>query len=73
MTPRIVLQYPGGEVTVFAYKRAVPLTTIETKLADVATTLFPSWEWGDGDIPAIDAGDKMLIAVTGPSGKACFL
>lgn len=72
---RILLQYPGGEIELFAYKRAVPIQQATSKLAHIATEIFDSWEWGDGDIPAIEAVEKqsMLLLVQGPGGKECFL
>lgn len=72
---RIILAYPGGEVELFAYKRAVPAQQITDKLATVASTVFNSWQWGDSDVPAIEQleGNLILMAVQGPSAKECFL
>ena len=70
---RILLQYAGGEVTLFRYKRQVPIHQATDKLARIASEIFDSWEHGDGDIPAIESGDQMLLLVEGPSSKECFL
>lgn len=72
---RVVFQYPGGEVELFRYRKAVPIQQATQKLASIASEIFPSWEWGDGDIPAIEAieTNTMLLLVEGPSGKGCFL
>lgn len=75
MTPRILFQFRGGEIELFRYKRAVPIQQATEKLQKYATEIFPSWEWGDADIPAIEAvgSENMLLLVEGPSAKECFL
>lgn len=71
-TPRIILQYAGGELVLFSYKRAIGDQQISEKLMSIANVIFPSWSWGT-DIHAIEGNDCVLMAVTGPSGKDCFL
>lgn len=74
---RLLLAYPGGEVTLFQYKRAVPDHDVGRKMATIASELFPAWGWAeDGEIPAIwDLTDenRAILAVDGPRGKECFL
>lgn len=71
---RILLQFQGGEIELFRYKKHVPIQQVTYKLATIATEVFGSWEWGQG-IPAIEQveGPLVLIAVDGPNGKECFL
>jgi hypothetical protein len=72
MTPsRIVLAFPGGEVTLHAYKRAPSIEMVERKAAEIASSVFRSWEWGkDPECPTIEAhgANAMLLLVSGSSG-----
>lgn len=70
--PRIILQYAGGELVLFSYKRAVGDQQITEKLMSIANTIFPTWSWGT-DIHAIEGSDCVLMAVTGPSGREVYL
>lgn len=71
-TPRIILQFAGGELTLFTYRRAVGMQQVSEKLMSIAHTMFSSWEWGS-DIQAIESGDCILMAVIGSNGKEVSL
>ena len=75
MTYRILLAYPGGEVLLHSYKRAMPIHDVTRKAASIASTLFSSWSWSqDGDIPDIETlTSAMVLIVSGPSGNECAL
>ena len=73
---RILLAYPGGELTLHQYRVEVPTHQAMRKAASMATDLFPSWEWAsDGDIAAIEPhGSPCLVLIVGGSrGRDCFL
>lgn len=74
---RILLCYPGGEVTLFRYKKPVPAQTASKKLASIASEIFSSWQWLEGNdamaIEALESQEKMLILVDSPAGKECFI
>jgi len=73
---RLILAYPGGEVTLVTYKSAVPIQQAQRKAASMASDLFVSWDWSlDGEISAIEPHDNpcMLLIVDGPSGKEVYL
>jgi hypothetical protein len=69
---RIMLVAPGVELTLFTYKRSVGDQQVIDKLTSIAHTMFSSWSWGS-DIPAIESGNCILMAVKGPTQKECFL
>jgi hypothetical protein len=75
MNYRVLLAYPGGELSLFEYKRPVPIQQALSKAASEATTLFKSWQWSkDPETPGIEADNgSMILVVQGPSGKECFL
>jgi hypothetical protein len=75
MTYRILLAYPGGEVTLHRYKKPMPIHDVTRKAADLASGLFRSWYWGDGEIPAIIEmnSNAMILIVSGPSHIDCSL
>ena len=69
---RILLAFPGGEITLAAYKSTVPIQQASRRAASLASDLFASWEWSsDGEIPSIEPHNSpcMLLIVDGPSGK----
>lgn len=73
---RILLQYPGGELTLHQYKVEVPTHQAMRKAAVLATGLFPSWEWSpDGEIAAIEPHDSpcLMLVVGGSRGVECVL
>jgi hypothetical protein len=73
---KIILQYPGGELTLFKYKRKVPDHLFTQKMAEIASTYFSEWDWApDGDIPAIWCltDDRKAILGVRAKPKECFL
>ncbi len=69
---RILLAFPGGEVTLFAYKRPPTPEAVFRKAAELASGLFPGWYWADDrEVPAIACYDSpaMLLMVSGPAGR----
>ena len=71
-TPRIMLCFAGGEITLFTYKRAIGDQQVSEKLMSIANAIFPTWSWGT-DIHAIEGNDCILMAVTGPGHVECHL
>ena len=73
MSPRILLQLPGMEITLFRYKRDIGMQQVSDKVASLASGMFDHWEWCDGSLIGVDAGNAMIIAVEGPGKSECFL
>ena len=66
---RIALVFPGGSVTMFAYKRKPTPKMVSDKLVELATTLFRTWDWMP--VPGIQPheGGCMLIPIEGGYGQ----
>jgi hypothetical protein len=75
MTWRILLQYPGGEVTLHEYKKPMPIHDVSRKAVGFAQDLFESWQWAnDPDLPAIESNKgSLILCVVGPRGADCYL